>query len=76
MTPETRDLLTRHYGYAKGALKKLGPLTAREKAACKAEGYPPGAMTTLTHDDAVLRLLAAAAKLKPRHQRVHRRRRR
>ncbi|MBK9030644.1 MAG: hypothetical protein IPL61_04775 [Myxococcales bacterium] len=65
MTPETRDRLTRHYGYGKGALKKLGPLTAADKAACTAEGYPPRAATTLTHDAAVARLLAAAAELKP-----------
>ena len=41
------------------------PLTPREKAACKAEGFPVRAMATLTHDAAVTRLLNAAATLEP-----------
>ncbi len=65
MTPETRDHLMRHYDYAKGALKKLGPLTRAERAACKAEGYPAGMMTTLTHDDSVGRLIGAADAVTP-----------
>ena len=65
MSPEVQAILQRHYGYAKGALKKLGPPTAAERALAKREGYPVDAKLTISHDDCLKRLLKAAARIKP-----------
>jgi hypothetical protein len=59
MSPETLSILHRHYGYAKGAEKRLGPPTKAELAAVRREGWAPGKVVRVKHDEAVRRLRAA-----------------
>jgi hypothetical protein len=65
MAPEVQAILERHYGYAKGALKKLGPPTPAERALAKRAGYPVNAKLSISHDDCLKRLRKAAARIKP-----------
>lgn len=65
MSPEVFAILQRHYGYAKGAQKKRGPLSPAERALVSAAGYPVGATLALAHDECLRRLTAAAALVRP-----------
>lgn len=64
MSPETRAILERHYGYAKGALKRLGKPTVAERALVAREGYKIGAKVAFDHDASVRRLRKAATGLR------------
>ncbi|MCC7541626.1 MAG: hypothetical protein IT379_35740 [Deltaproteobacteria bacterium] len=66
MTPETRDVLSRYYGYAKGALKRLGDPKPAELKAAAAEGYKPGRLEKPKHDELVRRMREACARLDER----------
>jgi hypothetical protein len=65
MTPDLLDLLSRHYGYAKGRLARLGGLVPEERGRCEAGGFPLDRRTLYRHDDAVTRLRTRAADLDP-----------
>jgi hypothetical protein len=65
MTPEIQQILARHYGYAKGAASKLGPLSRAERSLVAEAGYPVDKKVSLEHDDVIKRLEACVGKLEP-----------